>query len=36
MLTLVIEQFKTELRWLSQVEQELPKRGRARKPEYAR
>lgn len=36
MLTLVIEQFKTELRWLSKVEQELPKRGRARKPEYAR
>lgn len=29
MLTLVIEQFKTELHWLGKVEQELPKRGRA-------
>jgi len=36
MLRLVIEQFKTELRWLENLEQELPKRGRARKPEYAK
>ena len=36
MLMLVIEQFKTELRWLANLEQELPKRGRARKPEYAK
>ena len=34
MLTLIIEQFKTELRWLDKVDRELPKRGRARKPEY--
>lgn len=36
MLTLIVEQFKTELRWLSKVEQELPKRGRARRPDYAK
>jgi DNA-binding PadR family transcriptional regulator len=36
MLMLIIEQFKTELRWLSKVEQELPKRGRARRPDYAK
>ena len=34
MLTLMIEQFKTELRWLDSVERELPKRERARKPVY--
>jgi len=35
MVTLMIEQFKTELRWLKKVEKELPKRAAARHPEYA-
>ena len=34
MLTLMMEHLKTELQWLDRVERELPKRRRARKPEY--
>src|SRR5437868_12221727 len=33
MLKLILEQFKTELRWLDKVEQELQHRGPARNPE---
>jgi DNA-binding PadR family transcriptional regulator len=32
MLALVIEQFRTELRWLKRVERELPRRAKARHP----
>lgn len=32
MITLMIEHFKTELRWLDKIEEELPKRGKARNP----
>jgi DNA-binding PadR family transcriptional regulator len=35
MLTLVIEEMQTELRWLDKLERELPHRGRARNPDYA-
>ncbi len=35
MVSLMIEQFRTELRWLKQVAREVKKRGRARNPEYA-
>ena len=35
MVTLMIEQFETELKWLRKVSRELPKRARARNPEYA-
>jgi DNA-binding PadR family transcriptional regulator len=35
MLSLTIDQFKQELRWLNKVEQELKKRGRARHPKIA-
>lgn len=35
MLGLVLEQFKTELRWLDQVERELSQRAGAQHPEYA-
>jgi DNA-binding PadR family transcriptional regulator len=35
MVSLVIEQFSTELRWLGRVEQELPLRAPAKHPEYA-
>ncbi|HET7106059.1 MAG TPA: helix-turn-helix transcriptional regulator [Candidatus Acidoferrum sp.] len=35
MVGLMIEQFETELRWLKKVGEELPKRGRAQRPEYA-
>jgi DNA-binding PadR family transcriptional regulator len=35
MVGLMIEQFETELRWLKKVAEELPKRGRARRPDYA-
>ena len=35
MISLMIEQFETELRWLDNVERELRKRGRARRPGYA-
>jgi hypothetical protein len=35
MVTLMIDQFRTELRWLDKMERELPKRGKARHPDYA-
>lgn len=35
MVSLVIEQFRTELRWLKKVAREMKKRGRAKNPEYA-
>jgi len=35
MVSLMIEQFKTELRWLKRVAQEMKKRGRAKHPDYA-
>src|SRR5258708_7332963 len=35
MITLMIEQFKTELAWLAKVESELPQRGLAKNPDYA-
>jgi DNA-binding PadR family transcriptional regulator len=35
MIGLMIEQFRTELRWLKKLAQELPKRERARRPSYA-
>lgn len=35
MLTFVIEQFKTELRWLEKIERELPQRAPARHADYA-
>jgi DNA-binding PadR family transcriptional regulator len=35
MLSLTIDQFKQELRWLSKVERELKKRGRAKHPKIA-
>jgi len=35
MLSLVIEQFKTELKWLARIEKELPKRAPAHDPDYA-
>jgi DNA-binding PadR family transcriptional regulator len=35
MLTLTIEQFKTELQWLSRLRRELPKRAPARNPNVA-
>ena len=35
MIELMIEQFRTELRWLKKLTQELPKRGRAKRPSYA-
>jgi DNA-binding PadR family transcriptional regulator len=34
MVTLVIEQFKLELRWLRKVKRELPQRAAARRPDY--
>ena len=34
MLTLDLDQIRTELRWLTKVERECPRRARARKPEY--
>ena len=36
MVSLMIEQFHAELRWLHRVERELPRRARARNPEYAK
>src|SRR5262249_11204729 len=36
MVTLMIEQFQTELKWLRRVERELPKRGSAKNPDYAK
>jgi DNA-binding PadR family transcriptional regulator len=35
MVSLMIEQFQTELRWLKQVAREMKKRGRAKHPDYA-
>jgi DNA-binding PadR family transcriptional regulator len=35
MVSLMIEQFKTELQWLKRVEREVKKRGRAKHPDYA-
>jgi DNA-binding PadR family transcriptional regulator len=36
MVSLVIRQFETELKWLRQVRRELPRRARARRPQYVR
>ncbi len=36
MLTLAIQQFRLELRWLRKLEREFPKRARARHPDYVR
>jgi DNA-binding PadR family transcriptional regulator len=36
MVTLMIEQFRTELKWLRKVELELPKRSSAKNPDYAK
>jgi DNA-binding PadR family transcriptional regulator len=35
MVSLMIEQFKTELKWLRKVTQELPQRAKAKHPQYA-
>jgi DNA-binding PadR family transcriptional regulator len=35
MVSLMMEQFKTELRWLKRVAREMKKRGRAKHPDYA-
>jgi DNA-binding PadR family transcriptional regulator len=35
MVSLMIDQFKVELRWLDKVEKELRKRGPAKRPDYA-
>jgi DNA-binding PadR family transcriptional regulator len=35
MITLMIRQFEAELEWLGQVERELPRRGRAKNPQYS-
>ena len=35
MVRLMIEQFRTELRWLKRVAREMKKRGRAKHPDYA-
>lgn len=35
MITLMLDQFETELRWLKKVERELPHRTRAKNPQYA-
>ncbi len=36
MVTLMIEQFQTELKWLRKVEREFPKRASAKNPDYAK
>jgi len=36
MVTLIIEQFQTELKWLRKIERELPRRGSAKNPDYAK
>jgi DNA-binding PadR family transcriptional regulator len=36
MVSLMIEQFKVELKWLSKLARELPRRSPARNPEYAK
>jgi hypothetical protein len=35
MVSLMIEQFKTELKWLRKLERELPRRAPAQHPAYA-
>jgi DNA-binding PadR family transcriptional regulator len=35
MVTLMIEQFRTEMRWLKRLAREMKKRGRAKHPDYA-
>jgi DNA-binding PadR family transcriptional regulator len=35
MVELMIEQFELELKWLKKLAEELPKRGRAQRPDYA-
>jgi DNA-binding PadR family transcriptional regulator len=35
MVSLMIEQFRTELRWLKRIAREMKKRGRAKHPDYA-
>jgi DNA-binding PadR family transcriptional regulator len=35
MVSLIIAEFQTELKWLRKVERELPRRARAKNPEYA-
>jgi len=35
MISLVIEQFRAELRWLKKLTREIPRRARARHPDYA-
>jgi hypothetical protein len=35
MVSLMIEQFKVELRWLLKVKRQLRRRARAKRPEYA-
>jgi hypothetical protein len=34
MVSLMIAEFETELKWLAEVEREMGKRGKAKKPEY--
>jgi DNA-binding PadR family transcriptional regulator len=36
MVTLMLDQFQTELKWLRKVESELPKRASAKNPDYAK
>ena len=36
MVTLMLDQFETELKWLRQVERELPNRASAKNPDYAK
>jgi len=36
MVTLMLDQFETELKWLRKVERELPKRASAKNPDYAK
>ena len=36
MVTLMIEQFRTELKWLRKIERELPRRIRRSNPDYAK
>lgn len=35
MIELIVEQFRTELKWLKKLREELPKRARAKRPSYA-
>lgn len=36
MVTLMIEQFRTELKWLRKVQRDLPRRAAAKNPDYAK